>query len=85
MSERERLLRTIQVCEFALVELNLFLNTHPTDKNALANYSKFQELLMQAKKTYTEKYGPLMASDYNGGPRWQWVDNPWPWEMESRV
>lgn len=85
MNEKERMLRAVQVCAFALNELGLFLDTHPTDKNALSNYTKFQELMNQAVKAYTEKFGPLTQFDYNGGPTWKWIDNPWPWEIESKV
>ena len=30
LSEKERLLRKIQACSFALVEANLYLDSHPT-------------------------------------------------------
>lgn len=32
LSEKERLLRKIQACSFALVEANLYLDSHPTSE-----------------------------------------------------
>ncbi len=36
LSEKERLLRKIQACSFALVEANLYLDSHPTCRDGLA-------------------------------------------------
>lgn len=35
LSEKERLLRKIQACSFALVEANLYLDSHPTSTATL--------------------------------------------------
>ena len=34
--EKKALLREIRVCTFALIEANLFLDTHPDDMKAMA-------------------------------------------------
>lgn len=80
MNEREILLKRIQVCDFALNDAALFLDTHPEDKDALAFYKKHSELRKKAADDYTAKYGPITKSDYDGGSRWAWVDGPWPWQ-----
>lgn len=79
-STRQQLLHRVQVCSFVLVETGLFLDTHPDCAEALAFYQKHLEMKRQAEQEYIQKFGPLSATDYNGGPTWQWVDDPWPWE-----
>ncbi len=85
MDDKMMLLKRIQVCDFVLFETHLFLDTHPTDKEALAYYSKYQALRERAMDEYVKKYGPITAGQYDGGPTWRWVENPWPWERTSEV
>ena len=85
MENKAMLLRRIQVSDFALLEANLFLDTHPKDQDALAYYSKHLSLREKAMKEYVKKYGPLVASQYDGGSTWRWVDGPWPCERASEV
>ncbi|WP_312643969.1 spore coat protein CotJB [Hydrogenoanaerobacterium sp.] len=82
-NEQKVLANRIKVCDLILVETGLFLDTHPTDKDALAFFKKYNDLYTQAKNEYIEKYGPIMQTDYNGGDRWNWIDSPWPWEHEE--
>ena len=83
MNNREMLMKRIQVCDFVLIDTALFLDTHPEDPMALAYYKKHLELREKAVSEYTSKYGPVTKGDYDGGPRWTWVDNPWPWQLEE--
>ena len=82
-NEQRVLLNRIKVCDFVMVETGMFLDTHPTDKEALAFYQKHNDLYKTAKAEYILNYGPLMATDYDGGERWNWIDSPWPWEKEA--
>ncbi len=85
MENRAMLLRRVQISDLALFEAHLFLNTHPEDKDALAYYSKYLAIREKAVKEYVKKYGPLTAGQYDGGPRWKWIDGPWPWQRASEV
>jgi spore coat protein JB len=85
MSDRERLLKQVQMYSFTAVEINLYLDTHPTDRIALQHFAQNNEKLEAAKREYIRKYGPLRATDFEKGSRWTWVDNPWPWEYECKV
>lgn len=78
---REELMGKIRELQFAAVELNLFLDNHPENKQALSDYNKISEDLCELKKMYEEKCGPL--TNYGYAPSqypWQWVNEPWPWE-----
>ncbi len=83
MSERTELLKVIQAHDFALNETALFLDTHPQNKKALLYYDKIRKLLAQVTVEYETKYGPLTRMSATSTERWQWIDSPWPWEMED--
>ncbi len=77
------LMKAIQMYDFYLYELNLYLDTHPTDTNALALFQKYNEARAAAYENYTSKYGPVTAKDFKGGNCFNWVDDPWPWERSA--
>lgn len=76
------LLRAIQMYDFYLYELNLYLDTHPNDSQALALFKKYTMLKNAAYETYIEKYGPITA-DQSSDDKFNWVDDPWPWERSA--
>ena len=81
--DRARIADHLRMYTFALVEANLYLDTHPDCEEALEYYRKTKELYEKAAKDYRENVGPLFASDVAYNRRWNWVDSPWPWEKES--
>ncbi len=83
MSERQRLLKRLQVCEFTLDDVRLYLDSHPCDRAALEYYKKHLEMRNKAYQDYIEKFGPLMANDCINTEKWTWVEEPWPWEKEA--
>lgn len=82
-SNRINLLRAIQMYDFYLTELNLYLDTHPDDKKALTKFNEVNSKKKMAYETYTENYGPLTFCDLNSDEHFTWVNNPWPWEGEN--
>lgn len=83
MNEREKLMRRVQEVSFAITEVNLFLDTHPTDKMALDYYNRYKLLRKKLMDEYTEKYGALTADNVKATDEWTWATTPWPWEMED--
>ena len=83
MTEREKLLKRVQMFDFILVELNLFLDTHPDSEQALDYFEQYNYLKNQAVMQYQNKYGPLRAEDQSGTETFSWVKGPWPWESEA--
>lgn len=75
------LLLEIQRTDFVLVELNLYLNTHPNDQAAIAQYNDFVQRSMQMKKNFEALYGPLTAGFSFSPTPWQWNKAPWPWQV----
>lgn len=79
--ERKELMRKIQRVEFTAVELNLYLDNHPENKKALADYNAIANQLKELKKMYTDSYGPLTNfGDCPSQYPWAWINDPWPWE-----
>ena len=78
-----KLLRAIQMYDFYLYELNLYLDTHPRDTQALAMFKKYNSLRKSAYETYNEKYGPITADSFESGDHFSWTDDPWPWERSA--
>ncbi len=79
--DREQLFHEIQRYSFTAVELNLYLDTHPTDAKALEMYQSIVDKLKDLTEKYEYNYGPLTAKGTNSGDHWTWIDGPWPWEM----
>lgn len=77
-SQREELLNKIMSCDFSLVELGLFLDTHPNCEKALAMHNEYANKNKKLKDTYQKLYGPL-SMDYPCNS-WRWGKSPWPWE-----
>lgn len=75
-----RLLRQIKEAEFVLKELNLFLDTHPNHKEALAKFAKYEQISRKLKYEYEKMYGPLTPSANGNTETWEWIQGPWPWE-----
>ena len=76
------LLHAIQMYDFYLYELNLYLDTHPNDSQALSLFKKYTALKNSSYETYIEKYGPITANQ-STGECFNWVNNPWPWERSA--
>ncbi|MCI8351945.1 MAG: spore coat protein CotJB [Oscillospiraceae bacterium] len=83
-NNRAMLLRRVQMYDFALQEARLFLDTHPTDVSAIAYFNKHKKLCEEAKAAFEKLYGPLTDDQEITSGRWEWVDNPWPWEKEAQ-
>ena len=81
-TEREALLYQVMQYKFALIELNLYLDTNPNDKNALELFNKYSDIEKKICKKYESMYGPLVIDSENQNEySWQWNKSPWPWEV----
>lgn len=76
-------LRKIQELEFVAIELTLFLDTHPEDKEPLVKYNQVTKELNELKRAYESMYGPLTVFGYSPSQYpWRWINSPWPWEIK---
>ncbi|MFY0544503.1 spore coat protein CotJB [Brevibacillus sp. H7] len=76
-------LTKLQQVQFALIELQFYLNMNPDDQRAIHQYNCLSEELMCLKRDFEIKYGPLLQFGFSPSPtRWAWSTTPWPWEIE---
>lgn len=82
-SDKEQLMRAIQMYCFYLVDLKLYLDTHPDCMEALEFFKEYSELLDEAKQRYAEEYGGITPYVADGDTHFTWTDGPWPWERSA--
>jgi len=76
--KREEMMMKIRELDFAIIELGLYLDTHPEDQKALCLHRKYCKDLKDLKDKYQKIYGPLTI--YYPCNKWRWLEQPWPWE-----
>ncbi|MFD0716450.1 spore coat protein CotJB [Paenibacillus sp. GCM10027626] len=76
------LLEQLQQLEFALVDLTLYLDTHPGDSQAVQQFNQIAQQRQQCAHQFESLYGPLMQFGHSFSKYpWQWVETPWPWQV----
>lgn len=94
MSTRQELLKEINEASFAVNDITLYLDTHPTDEQALAYFTEMMGKRKAAMKEYESQFEPLIIdcvnpntnnstqseTEYAGKTHWTWADGPLPWE-----
>ncbi len=80
---REKLLREVMAADFTLIDLNLYLDTHPTDQRAILLFITSAQRAKMLRDQYERLYGPLTVMSSGMGCPWPWIQSPWPWEKTS--
>ena len=65
---------------FALIELGLYLDTHPDCHEAMKLFLEYRDRLAMLERRYTNTVGPLTMWDVNGKNGWTWGEGPMPFE-----
>lgn len=79
-SPREDLLNKWRQYNFAIVDLNLYLDTNPNDKNAIKLLNNYITMAKELTEQYENMYGQLSVNSNNGANTFTWIKKPWPWE-----
>ena len=82
MTKREALLKQISTYQFAALDLQLYLDTHPNDEKTLEQLRQYRKMAAPLIKEYEETYGALTKRSDNGN-NWGWIKAPWPWACEE--
>ena len=72
----------LQALEFVILELGIYLDTHPGDSEAFGLFQQYTALEKAARAAYEQKHGPLTKEAVAAGERYAWLDGPWPWSAE---
>jgi spore coat protein JB len=80
--EYYQLLEQLQAVDFVLVELTLYLDTHPQDEESITQFNHYAKERKRLKKLFESQFGPLMqyGNSFSGCP-WNWNEAPWPWQV----
>lgn len=79
-NKQEELLLEIMALSFAINDLNLYLDLHPTDESILRKFKDLTEKAYSKEMEYVKCYGPLEVMDSESLSKFEWINNPWPWE-----
>ena len=82
-NDRDKLMQEIMMINFAIIDMNLYLDLNPNDFEML---QKFQNLVTKSNEKeneYIRLYGPLTLKETNGKNKFNWIDDPWPWQREG--
>lgn len=82
MDNREQMLNDISTIDFVLVELMLYLDTHPYDRSAMEYFNHYSRMKNQMTKEFSHKYFPLTKDLADSNKEWRWGMAPLPWEGE---
>lgn len=74
------LMEKIQMYDFCLTELNLYLDTHPNCPYGLELFKKYNKLRNDAYDEYVMNYGPITINDVCSNSKWTWATENWPWQ-----
>jgi spore coat protein JB len=87
MNDMQAMILEIQQVGFVLVDLNLYLDTHPGDGVALANYNTLSKQYQDMMMNYNMKYGPIVnfGHQMGGTDSFLWVNSPWPWQKDANT
>lgn len=79
-NEEMRMLNDIGVVGFVLTDLILYLDTHPTDKEAMEYFNHYNKIQNQLMREFSMKYYPLTCNMAESNKLWRWGAAPLPWE-----
>ena len=80
MTEKQKAMRDVQEHGFAAVDASLYLDSHPDDESAVQYFRNVCKKQQQAQEVYQKHFGTLKHQDAGSTGRWNWADDPWPWE-----
>ena len=80
MTEKQSLMKKIATYDFAIVELNLYLDTHPNDIEAHKKLEEYEKKSNELRENFESEYGPIIFRDTPDN-RMKWIKNPWPWDL----
>jgi spore coat protein JB len=82
-TNKMELKKQIAAVHMMLEDLQLYLNTHPSDRNALAKRNGYAKQLRMLKDEYDKCFDMISQDDSLSKYPWEWIEEPWPWEYEA--
>ena len=80
MHEKQKLLSMIRKYDFVLYELQLYLDTHPSDQKAMEYFNHYARIKTQMEREFARDHYPLRKDLAESSRDWRWGSAPLPWE-----
>ena len=72
---RSDMIQKIKEYKFAIIEIGLYLDTHPDDQKAICLHKEYSNKYKKLTDQYQKLYGPLTIM-YPCN-KWRWLEEPW--------
>ena len=81
---KEELLKHLTSLDFMAIDLALYCDTHPSDRETVKLYNDITTQADKLRYEYEQQCGPLTSFRSKSGSHnlWTWIDNPWPWQKQ---
>jgi spore coat protein JB len=80
MNNQEQMLKDIGIVGFTVLELAIYLDTHPSDRKAIEYFNHYNRIQKQLEKEFSRMYYPLTLDHAESNQEWSWGAAPLPWE-----
>ena len=81
MNEKDKLMNELQALQFSLVDLWLYLDSHPENAQAIKTCRELSKRRDEVVKEYEQSFGALTPGACPNADYWDWVATPFPWEQ----
>lgn len=75
----------LMALNFMIKELQLYLDTHADDDEAFCLLKETLSLEKEARRRFSERFGPVEFGDLADMDSYMWLKSPWPWEYAERT
>ncbi|MBQ0083665.1 MAG: spore coat protein CotJB [Clostridiales bacterium] len=77
--------KRIYAYDFAIYEMVLYLDTHPTCARGLEKLARLRREREALVNEFERKHGRYIESfnDVPAETKWTWISGPWPWQNEA--
>ena len=84
IDDKTKMLRRINAYDFALLDLQTYLDSHPADRRAMQLRQMYKKQRQELIGEYEMRFGPYVVTrdDVPDGDRWTWTHDPWPWDIQ---
>lgn len=79
-NDMQCMLNDIGIVDFTLVDLMLYLDTHPTCKEAMEYFNHYAKVKNKMMKEFSMLYFPLTKDLAESTTEWRLGNAPLPWE-----
>lgn len=81
---KSELKKKIYELDFAIHELSLYLDTHPTCEKAMGLLCEYRKIRKELIAEYEANFGDYIVTtdDVPAKGCWKWLSSPWPWDND---